>query len=77
MEKHKLRRRPSSCAGAVRRAHSKHTGSHEFPHRNAGHDGSMAGMGTIPSRADGTPVRILVVDDEPTLTELLSMALRL
>ena len=28
-------------------------------------------------RADGTPVRILVVDDEPTLTELLSMALRL
>jgi two-component system OmpR family response regulator len=34
-------------------------------------------MGTIPRRADGTPVRILVVDDEPTLTELLSMALRL
>ena len=27
-------------------------------------------------RADGTPVRVLVVDDEPTLTELLSMALR-
>jgi two-component system OmpR family response regulator len=25
---------------------------------------------------DGTPVRILVVDDEPSLTELLSMALR-
>jgi two-component system, OmpR family, response regulator len=27
-------------------------------------------------RADGEPVRVLVVDDEPTLTELLSMALR-
>src|SRR6476619_711320 len=27
-------------------------------------------------RPDGTPVRALVVDDEPTLAELLSMALR-
>ena len=27
-------------------------------------------------RNDGSPVRVLVVDDEPTLTELLSMALR-
>jgi two-component system OmpR family response regulator len=27
-------------------------------------------------RADGTPVRVLVVDDEPSLTDLLSMALR-
>ncbi len=27
-------------------------------------------------RLDGQPVRVLVVDDEPTLTELLSMALR-
>ena len=27
-------------------------------------------------RSDGTPVRVLVVDDEPNLTELLSMALR-
>src|SRR3982074_1115993 len=27
-------------------------------------------------RADGQPVRVLVVDDESTLTELLSMALR-
>ena len=27
-------------------------------------------------RADGGPVRVLVVDDEATLTELLSMALR-
>ena len=28
------------------------------------------------SRADGSPVRALVVDDEPTLAELLSTALR-
>ncbi len=27
-------------------------------------------------RADGSPVRVLVVDDEPTLTDLLAMALR-
>jgi two-component system OmpR family response regulator len=27
-------------------------------------------------RVDGTPIRVLVVDDEPNLTELLSMALR-
>src|SRR4051812_25267496 len=27
-------------------------------------------------RADGNPLRVLVVDDEPALTELLSMALR-
>ena len=27
-------------------------------------------------RPDGTPIRVLVVDDEPTLTDLLSMALR-
>ena len=39
-------------------------------------------MGTTPTssaklqRADGTPVRVLVVDDESNLTELLSMALR-
>ncbi|WP_419702866.1 response regulator transcription factor [Promicromonospora sp. NFX87] len=29
------------------------------------------------TRPDGTPVRVLVVDDEPNLTELLSSALRL
>ena len=27
-------------------------------------------------RADGTPIRVLVVDDESTLTDLLQMALR-
>jgi two-component system OmpR family response regulator len=28
------------------------------------------------SKADGTPIRVLVVDDEPTLADLLAMALR-
>src|SRR5690349_24142448 len=41
----------------------------------------MAIMNTAPGtelrRADGQKVRVLVVDDESTLTELLSMALRL
>ncbi len=31
---------------------------------------------TTLSRADGTPVRVLVVDDEPPIAELLAMALR-
>ena len=37
-------------------------------------------MATAPTpllRVDGTPVRVLVVDDEPMLTDLLSMALRM
>ena len=28
------------------------------------------------TRPDGTPLRVLTVDDEPSLTELLSMAMR-
>jgi two-component system, OmpR family, response regulator len=32
--------------------------------------------GTELRRSDGSPVRVLVVDDEPTLAELLAMALR-
>ena len=32
------------------------------------------GVGT--QHADGTPVRVLVVDDEPSLAELLSSVLR-
>ncbi|MFJ3404840.1 response regulator transcription factor [Promicromonospora sp. NPDC090134] len=31
----------------------------------------------LPARADGSPVRVLVVDDEPNLAELLTSALRL
>jgi two-component system, OmpR family, response regulator len=38
---------------------------------------SEAGPGRVElRRPDGEPVRVLVVDDEPTLTDLLSMALR-
>jgi two-component system, OmpR family, response regulator len=43
--------------------------------RSAAQDVSAAGRGQL-RRADGSPVRVLVVDDEATLTELLSMALR-
>jgi two-component system, OmpR family, response regulator len=32
--------------------------------------------GTVLRRADGSPIRVLVVDDEATLADLLSMALR-
>ncbi|HMS38568.1 MAG TPA: response regulator, partial [Arachnia sp.] len=28
------------------------------------------------TRPDGTPIRVVAVDDEPSLTELLSMAMR-
>ena len=40
--------------------------------------GAMDQRATPPSltRPDGSPVRVLVVDDEPNLTELVSMALR-
>ena len=40
---------------------------------------SMSRTQTSPApltRPDGTPIRILVVDDESSLTELLSMAMR-
>ncbi|HEX6755715.1 MAG TPA: response regulator transcription factor [Mycobacteriales bacterium] len=36
----------------------------------------MTGTRVRMQRADGRPVRVLVVDDEPALTEVLSMALR-
>ncbi|NGM13396.1 response regulator transcription factor [Verrucosispora sp. WMMA2044] len=39
--------------------------------------GGEAGLDRVElRRPDGEPVRVLVVDDEPTLTDLLSMALR-
>ena len=41
----------------------------------------MTSSTTAPSpalhRSDGTPLRVLVVDDEQMLTDLLSMALRM
>ena len=42
----------------------------------SGTTGEFAHDGRQVRRADGSPVRVLVVDDEATLTELLSMALR-
>ena len=42
---------------------------------NSRSPGSDGGRGQL-KRADGSPMRVLVVDDEATLTELLSMALR-
>jgi two-component system OmpR family response regulator len=41
-------------------------------------DSSSAGRPALPklTRADGSPIRALVVDDEDSLTDLLSMALR-
>ncbi len=52
-----------------------------YPHgQTAGYPGPNASMPqagrSLLRRADGQPVRVLVVDDESTLTELLSMALR-
>ena len=44
----------------------------------AGHQpGAAAGaQAPVLQRADGTPIRVLVVDDEPSLTELLASVLR-
>src|SRR5262249_5418559 len=72
------------CSLAVgSRAHSNLTGWASSAHRRAAEDATMAtmnGAGGGPTqdlqRADGTAIRVLVVDDEPNLTELLSMALR-
>ncbi|MFC8171315.1 response regulator transcription factor [Streptomyces sp. NPDC057242] len=46
------------------------------PHRTSGRAGVRTGTRADMLRADGTAVRVLVVDDEASLTELLSMALR-
>ena len=45
-------------------------------HHSRGMTMANADSGTELRRPDGGPVRVLVVDDEPTLAELLSMALR-
>src|SRR5215475_7539903 len=44
----------------------------------AGHQPGAAATGARPQiqRADGTPIRVLVVDDEPSLAELLASVLR-
>ena len=60
--------------------HSWYTGNGKAAPSVAAHSGGMtmanADSSTELRRPDGTPVRVLVVDDEPTLAELLSMALR-
>jgi two-component system OmpR family response regulator len=58
----------------MRNTHSRRTGYAQREPTPAGHDDRVKDKLT---RADGTPVRVLVVDDEPTLAELVSMALRL
>ena len=42
----------------------------------AGASAATLGRGAGTQHADGTPVRVLVVDDEPSLAELLSSVLR-
>jgi two-component system OmpR family response regulator len=73
----------TNCAARVTRLcqrHSWYTGNGKPALSVRHHSGGMTMANTEPStelrRPDGTPVRVLVVDDEPTLAELLSMALR-
>src|SRR6478609_1389724 len=74
------------CGRAVRvlglrrqQLHRIHTGgcwrSHSA-HRFTGHMSEKTQAAARLQRLDGSPVRVLVVDDEPNLTELLGMALR-
>ena len=73
-----LRRLCYSCDAADLASHRWHTGIAKVGHRRGGHDGCVVTMNnrTELRRPDGEPVRILVVDDETALTDLLSMALR-
>jgi len=64
----------------VHPVHRCYTGSGK-PAQSVTHDSKGMTMANADSstelrRPDGSPVRVLVVDDEPTLAELLSMALR-
>ena len=68
------------------RVHSGRTGGALEAHRGPAEDASMMTMNSVQPtpgqggdlrRPDGSPVRVLVVDDEANLTDLLSMALRL
>ncbi|HJY00207.1 MAG TPA: hypothetical protein VJ351_05265, partial [Streptosporangiaceae bacterium] len=44
--------------------------------RPASNSGAASSQDAGIQRADGTPVRVLVVDDEPSLAELLASVLR-
>jgi len=65
---------------AVGRTHRCYTGSGKLAqsvsHESRGMTMANADTSNELRRPDGGPVRVLVVDDEPTLAELLSMALR-
>jgi len=67
-------------AAAVNAIHRCYTGTGKLAQSTASESRGMTMANTDPSnelrRADGSAVRVLVVDDEPTLAELLSMALR-
>lgn len=71
-----------------RRAHISHTGSAQTierePHENRRVYNTGEAIQSAPgapapdriTRSDGTPIEVLVVDDEPALSDLLSMVLR-
>src|SRR5579864_6486534 len=51
------------------------TGNHQPPQSRSPHDGKMTAVAPTAERV-GDGARILVVDDEPNITDLLSTALR-
>jgi two-component system OmpR family response regulator len=69
-------RRNSSSRSPARHPHSQDTGNSKVSDTSPGKTSVMTDSGLL-ARPDGTPVCVLVVDDERTITELLTMALRL
>src|SRR6185437_3940481 len=63
---------PAPSAGARERAVDAAPGEAARAQRGS----AMSEQAPVLRRADGSPVRVLVVDDEATLSELLAMALR-
>ena len=53
---------------------STNNGTVVSPNGSAGNESEPARV--VMRRADGKPIHVLVVDDEPVLAELVSMALR-
>jgi two-component system OmpR family response regulator len=68
----------AGCIAAAQRRHSGHTGTGRRFLGMTTTSPTPTGTDARPAlrRPDGTPIRALVVDDEPALTDLLSMALR-
>ena len=75
----RLWRAQPSAGRSGRPSQEAHSGPMDSPQCPTA-DGAMTTTRAVSApalqRPDGTPVRVLVVDDEPNLTELLSMALR-